>query len=603
MLLLMMSYGFASFSQDVIKNKLIVDTSFNTLNFSLLDSVVQNKRIVFTGENHLYSASNQIIKLNFIRYLYDKGYRYHALELGAGIGFLANDYVTTGNTESIKILNLAFPDNQNPITGFLEVIERFNRDKTYEEKIKILGADYTRYPIYSTRSLQMILEQYGENFKTLEIHEDLKVINSSIPYSDEIGFYTKNSDRDEDFDMQKGFRTYKSKLFELTIKKLVSDVYKDSTNLKSALNEKYDDFIHIVNELDETLNWYIGDGISIQSHVQRERHLAKNIFKIIEKDPNANISGQFGRCHIRDQETKERCYAFDFESLTERLSKDSTLNNNILTVPIYYTYTDQINNKQQKVKDLFPNNNIYLYDRNSNAISLPKASTENDLVIINTYPPNLIFNEILSGEINENVPNENIYKKNKSEDHFIVFHNLMDISNSINQDLGHHVLPTNHSLFGIAFRTVDNAWFQDFSISGIQPKTIYTDQNDYRYSHWHFQFGSGYNFIYRKRLSMYAAGNFFFSFAKIREYGSNNEVDFSLPVKNEIVNYKNQGIGLSGLLGINLKMNWFSIIIEGGYQEDLSTNIWKNRGNNIQNISTTPFSGMFLKTGLSFFMN
>lgn len=129
--------------------RIVLDSTSNYDGFNDFDAYIGDKRMVFSGENHRYAFSNNSLKFKQAMYLYDKGFRYLTLEFGEGIGFLANEYVHTGDEKLLKLLFRSVSYNQHPMYWLLERLKNFNADKEEADKISIVGLDYTRYPTYS----------------------------------------------------------------------------------------------------------------------------------------------------------------------------------------------------------------------------------------------------------------------------------------------------------------------------------------------------------------------------------------------------------------------------------------------------------------------
>lgn len=136
------------------------DTSFKLNGFDVIADSIHKYRLVLTGENHRFVNSNQIIKLKMILFLHEHGFRYHLLELGRGIGYLANEYIRTGDEQLMNILNDGVENELNPMFEMLMVLERFNRELPDEDKIQIHGVDYTRYPFFLRNHFNILLKNW-----------------------------------------------------------------------------------------------------------------------------------------------------------------------------------------------------------------------------------------------------------------------------------------------------------------------------------------------------------------------------------------------------------------------------------------------------------
>ncbi|MCC5924531.1 MAG: hypothetical protein JJT77_12160, partial [Crocinitomicaceae bacterium] len=452
------------------------DTSFQVIGFEKLADSIEHYRLVLTGENHRFVNSNQIIKIKMILFLHEHGFRHHLLELGRGIGYLANEYIRTGDEELMTILNEGVEDDLNPMFELLMVLERFNRQLPEEDKIQIHGVDYTRYPFFSTKSLQYIIERSKQTNELKTFYEDLTVINSARSSSDPMGFLATGRRVDEDFDIKAGFKSYRSKLFELTIRNLIQDFYRDSASFRNSLKDDYTDFEDIIQELHATLEWYHGEGLSIQTHIKRERHLEQRILRIVEKDSTAKLFGQFGRCHIRQDYSEGRCYAFDMASVAERLEKNQLFKNSVLAIPIFYLEDGEVKKNKKLSNQHLPDmdqllalGQLYLWNTSINqSLSFPSVGASSSIVIVNTFPGQISMKQII--DKNEGITLSSISRpkrKREAEDHFQLSVMAHPFTSNWNSALGVELMGNPHLFYGYNLINIqETGWQSHFTLMG-----------------------------------------------------------------------------------------------------------------------------------------
>lgn len=575
------------------------DTTFDVDGFEIMDEFVADKKVIITGENHRYRGSNGVIKLKMLMYLYEKGFRYFLLELGAGTGYLANDYVTTGNENAIAILERNF-QSQNGLYELFDAIRRFNENRSYKDMIKIEGVDLTRFPIYSTKALALIIEDLGCEEELNDYYEDLVVVSSTTENINRLGFISRR-EPDEDFNIKADFKTYRNRIYELSIKNLVADFYRDTTQFQLALGDKYNSFKKILDELSTTLKWYKGEGLSIQSHVKRERHLEGRIAEIFKEDTTAKVFGQFGRCHIRSLEYDQECYAFDMDAVANRLEKREDLKKGVAVIPIFYKEQREVKvakNTDYKSSFLLPRSTSFIYDTRENLLQINADISVSNFVIINTFSDQVTMKDIVSTDYDKRLKkNQNYYRGNKSESYFAPIYQQAFLPNDINQSLGMDLVPVSFNYFGVSFREVEpSGGHSTFKFTGISPTRVLTDSVHFRYSNWRFESTGGYNFIYRKSFSMYFDLGLFFGFSKIIEDRPNENIEFSEPVFSERVSYRNSYIGAIGDLGMKFKLGSFALFVEAGYQHDFTKPNWKYKSVEVPGIQPINYS-MFILTG------
>jgi len=576
-----------------------LDTSFNASNFESLDEIIQDKRLVFTGENHTFTHSNQLTKLKLMMYLYDQGFRYFLIELGYGIGYLANKYITTGDEEAMNILSFG-DEEKNPMIGFLETLKRFNEGKTEVEKIKVYGVDYTRYPLYSIRAMLHILDANDAEKSHPVFYEDLTVLSSAREDIDQLGFNPRGRKLDEDFDLRNSFKTYRSRLFELSIRNIITDFYGDSSKLKHSLKDDFIEFHNILNEMENTLNWYKGEGISVQTHLQRERHLEERILQLLAQDSTAKIGGQFGRCHIRNKGYEQDCFSFDQLSMVERLEEREELNGKILSIPIFYEEIWDYKVRRSKLP--LETSSLYLYNTEDKQVSF-KSDDLSGFVLLNSFPRNAQLDEILSKNSDDLLGRlHNKYRENYTESHLDFFVQDASFTTDINADFNLAIFPENHRYFGIAFRSVsEKSWNSIFRISGIAPNRFELDTINIRYSNWRYDLGIGYNFIHTKQFSLYSDIYALLGFSKIQEQRIPLLSNSTYPTFQEKQTYRNLYLGGMASIGARLKLGFFSIFFEAAYQHDISSRQWKSRGLEIPSSAPVDFSAVSFLGGISFF--
>ncbi|MEX1191440.1 MAG: hypothetical protein WEA99_05655 [Brumimicrobium sp.] len=580
-----------------------LDSSLVSHDFSVLDNAVKDKKMVFFGENHKFTNSNQLTKLKSILYLYNKGFRYMAIELGAGIGYLANEYIKTGDETIFELLNQGRPpEEKNSMHYLLHSLKRFNENKPLDEKIKIVGVDYTRYPVYSLKAIAKIIELKECQEELAQFYEDIEVVSSIDLSTDGIGFASLSEPSSENFDIRYGFKSYRNRLFELSVRNIVNDFKNDSIVFKNALGEYYSSIHKIITELDETVKWYSGDGINIQMHIERERHLEKNITSILKSDSTAKIAGQFGRCHVRTDQYNDDCYSFSMNSMIERMEKDSTLKGKILAIPIFYNQNTEIKvNKKvsdKKLNDLIKRHKLYVYNSNDSLFKIKGVKNDSGVVLINSYWSFMSMDDILE---KNNVDNKQQAKRKKRpEEHFYLTSNYMQFQNNINQDLGVNLLPEDYIFYGIGFENIDDkGWQQSFSFNTIRPINKSTDSVDFRYTNWYVRSNIGYNIIYRKHFDLFANYNMTFGFAKVKEDRGFVESEYTYDSKQIVSKYRNPYFNFGLETGVRLKFGSFGMFALGGYHYDVTNPKWR-LNTIIPHSRGLRFSTWYLKAGISF---
>jgi hypothetical protein len=429
--------------------------------------------------------------------------------------------------------------------------------------------------------LAYILEEKDCQQEFYTFYEDLEVISSINLEDDNIGFASRLEPSRENFDIRFGFKSYKNRLFELSIRNLVDDFYADSTIFKRRLGPSYDDFSYIIEELNNTLNWYLGTGVDIQMHLERERHLTNGMNDILNKDSLAKITGQFGRCHTRAMGIDGDCYSFSMSSMAKRLSRDSTLMDHIAVLPIYYKNEGELDfnkkNSSSKFDDLLPTPGIYVYNFSDSLFTFDKVSADSNYALINTYWSNSSINEIIE-EDESLVGDAGSNRKQNGEDYFVLNSTYSLLPNEIIQDFGVDIFPEQQLAFSFKFASVDEKGvYNAFGVNVNVPTEIKNDSIELRYTNWYINSAIGYNLIYRQNFDFFLNYHLGLGFAKIVERRGFAETIYTYST-NELKNvYRNPYFNIAGEAGFRLKFGWFGLEVKAGYQYDFTNPKWRNK--------------------------
>lgn len=601
--LLLVSCFLFQFSHAQIEgiSRVRMDTTMEYSGLEMLDSIVKDKRIVFTGENHSFNVSNNVLKFNLILYLYDKGFRYFVLEFGQGIGYLANEFVTKGDESVMEILNASNQnDTPNYLIDLLHPLMEFNKGKKLEDQVKIIGADLTRYPIFSLRALANIIQKSHCEEELANFFEDMNVVASARQTNDRLGF-TGGIQNLEDFDLKSEFKSYKNRLFELSVRNLISDFYKDTEKFELALGEGYHDFKFLLDELNVTVNWYKRDNVVIQSHVERERHLEKRILQIFENDSLAKVAGQFGRCHVRLDEFDQDCYAFDMKSVSDRLQKNKKINNNVLILPIFYNYykSEVKFNKTASPhpqKELIHEDALFLYDTSKDWFSFEKGVEVPQFVLINTFTP-----YIKSEQMEFAQRNTSSYRGLSEETHAAFFVQPRYFNVKINDDFGFNLMKEQQLFYGFQFMGVlSQGGRYGLGTSFILPRSFSNDSVIWRYTNWNISMITGYSWMYKSWISVYSDIIADIGVAKVREDRGILNSGFTYDFQKNRANYRNPYLTLSGTAGIQVKIKSVSVFSEIGYGYDVTNAKWRNKGI-LPNSTGQKFDQLFYRVGVSLY--
>lgn len=437
-----------------------------------------------------------------------------------------------------------------------------------------------------------------------EYHEDIRVIANSQESDDQLGF-TEGFRRIETFDITQNFRSYTNKLFQLSVKKLLLDYNRDRALFKSLLpQEDFVKFDKLMHEIEITLEWYEGDGMTYQIHLERERHLADRAKELLAMDSTVKISGQFGRCHIRNNEFAFPCYSIDLDSFVARIQKDSIYEDQVAVIPIIYVDENDValheNAGVRKLKHVLEPGNIYIYKTNAKVLEYKEEQKNPKFYYINSMKrmeESLYSTEEGKEELLKD------YRDNFEETSILeisAFQSRVNY-NALNNDLGFNLLDPLTPKYALGFYYSDGYTHTNIRLNYTVPVTQSFDSVSYRYTQWSISEMIGFNSVFVKNFSLYHGFRMDLGIAKLKEEIVLDKDDFLFGYNTDKRTYRNPFFNVGLSTGFQLKFYPFTLFAEGSYLLDLTKKNWRNRGI-ISQSSEMSFSGLELRAGIAFYL-
>ncbi len=315
---------------------------------SLLDSQVNQYRVIFTGENHQYVHNNIDVKLEMIKYLHKTaGVKNLIIELGFVRGYLLDGYI---NKDS-SLFNLLESNTSESYLSFYKALRAFNQTLPDSLKIHVHGIDVERFPDDAPILMANIL-----NKKTGNTPESISFISECIR---SYGTYFKKrksiEDEEEEYSIYGSNSFYNNK----TIDSIINEYDSKKTDFKTFLGTDFQLFDMSMQSLKEYRK-YLGYANMPHQYVYRENYMFNNLKKLLENNPKEKYYGQFGRCHISQTELNEECNWWAFSSLAKK-TKERLPEIKVLSMAIFYntfegdTYfgNDSTNEEVEKYKIAF----------------------------------------------------------------------------------------------------------------------------------------------------------------------------------------------------------------------------------------------------------
>jgi hypothetical protein len=299
--------------------------------FEIMDSVLDSHRVYFTGENHTFASFNTRFELKFLKYLYEtQNVRHFLFEQSPALGYIREKITIDKKTKQKLYLSDKFYE---PFYNLVDGIAKFNDSLPNERKIRFHGIDIERFPYFSIYALNDMVEDRSAQFQGGEVFEQIVSLASS-EYS-ESGAEVLYPDERENFNF--GFGEING---GVTLRSIIATSYENRDSISVALGKDSVWFWSIIESVEVGIEWYNAERVGdVKSPIVRERFMQTEFERLYrESDSSEKFFGQFGRCHTHRSENSGRCYDYYVNSIASRISEiDSTLTNQVLVIPIFYS--------------------------------------------------------------------------------------------------------------------------------------------------------------------------------------------------------------------------------------------------------------------------
>lgn len=558
--------------------------------FEILNGSVAQKKYFFTGENHIYQKSNYLIQYKVTEYLHKKiGLNKILLEFGAGTSWLINQYVITGEQDYFDELKKYFSAENLALYEDLYKLNKANPDSL----VTCHGIDLERFPQISLAALYFMLPEESPKDDSLSISvETLRAMYSVADEYTNFDFYTENSNLMSDIEIYQSFELW----------------LKDYENLKKAyqsyLKENYEAFNEAVEGLKAGKKWFqLKDQRTLQETIFREQYMYSTLKKLDEKFPHGKFFGQFGRCHIRTDNSSAQCYSYAMKSLIYRIN-ESDQSDKLMIIPIFY-----VRNVFLKDKKFIESNidNFWGNEENVYLVQVPK-----DIRISNEFKDKTEFILINNLKLTKDQFAKDPYRKENQKKKipslrfssevemgisFFNFSNLNSYLSSNGLQTFKQEIPTIGGIFSV-FSPYGFYYGMEFSIGFSQ--RVNTDSVGLKLNAYNVMANIGISLLNTPWFSFnpsigIGGGNFSLKEERIIPAPNSGNL-FSEQNKNYTI-YKNPSflLDFKGEIKFNIKI--FSISFRGGYLLDLTNKRWKNPGI-LPDSPKTAMAGWHIKGGL-----
>jgi len=275
----------------------------------MLGESAADYRVFFTGENHRYYSSNQLLEMKMFRYLHDnEDVDVFLFEFGAGAGYLINKYVETGDSTYLE---------ETKHRPFIKYQKLFKALREYwvtledDNKFKVEGIDREASYELATNALVRMLPTAGRPHDSIVVHVDaLRLMSGLIEEqkidgtSFDLDYYYDDSSERNSF----GF--------------LLGNFKKHRVHYQSFLGDDFASFekVLIGVQAEQTITRYEVMGAT-QSVTYREEYMYQQFLRLAAEEDNRGFYGQFGRCHVTQSDSNNWCEFYTFNSLSKRISR------------------------------------------------------------------------------------------------------------------------------------------------------------------------------------------------------------------------------------------------------------------------------------------
>jgi len=297
-------------------------------NLDILDDVVSEYQVFFTGENHTYADENTNIKLKMLKYLNKKaGVRNLLLELGYSRGYMLDKYI---NDDSSYYDLMKYTTS----TYYLEMykaLRNFNQSLSPEDRVTVHGIDVERF----ADDGPILLAKLIPSHKTIPASIDfsVEVIKSYGAYSMKKYQSLLMSDIDDESIIE-GIYSGRGFYDAKTIDTMIADYQVNKQVFKEYLGDDFALFDKVFSSIIEYRKYMNYVGMPHQ-YVYRERKIYDNLSTLMKDNPDEKYYGQFGRCHISQTQLNAECNWWAFSSVAKRLNEGSA-QDKVLSIGIFY---------------------------------------------------------------------------------------------------------------------------------------------------------------------------------------------------------------------------------------------------------------------------
>jgi hypothetical protein len=305
----------------------------------ILDSVLQNKRLMVLGVNRYYPEITRTISIKFASYARSKaGYRYILAPVSPICGEWLNRFVSQNDFSVLKDLNLIMEPQDILLYKRLNILNEGVPDSL---KIRVVGIDAENeimvpaLGIYNLLNDKIPPDRLRIPIEALQgavRYQQIKKDTLNIKYNSEGEFQVNNTldDFSRSFDTLQTF--YQNWLgddewfrMEAMVRALKAAIYYESLQ-KTAMEDPY-----------------------------RVQQVSENIKKTMLTFPKERFVALIGRCFASKTWLQGPCQLYNFSPVCSKLSEDGTVGSQFFNIGVYYNEFADAEDEPQEIKSAIRN--------------------------------------------------------------------------------------------------------------------------------------------------------------------------------------------------------------------------------------------------------
>jgi hypothetical protein len=560
--------------------------------FEVLDSAARYGRFFLGGEDHRFMDFNSSMELKLMRYLHARGgVRHMILELGFARGYVLQQYINTGDSVWLDIL-----DNTTG-SDYMEMyraMREWNRQLPDSAKVIVTGIDVERYTDVPLLLLEQLLPDSGIPEPLLVGVEAMKglarqiyVGEGEVPFSDDLEDEGYNQELDD----------VSSENYEVrpTIRRFLSEYDSLKPLYRSYLGKHFATVDVLLNSLKQYLQWDDYEYTPYQ-YTYREKVMYDNMKALLQRDPQGKFYGQFGRCHAGTDVQNGPCGWMNFHSISQKMASlmPEPFRNQVVTIGYFYAGDeedddDESKSTQEQEISAFaaetPEGRVALFSLDQQKQAFPVLTSRYDFV--------LFFNDAESSfdddEYYEDYDDEYDYEFT----HFgYVYHREWGKTSQLNttlQALGLPSVPVVPVLQGFDISYFPRKYSEEaggrLSVLWMPTQTQrFGAQADslMRFNMFRVFTESIFDILESGKFNLAIGSGLGYGLSRIELKKDAQVVDFRNPQPNTRILYRNPALWIS--LGAHARAAFgpISIGISGGIAHDFSKSAWRYKGNRLE---------------------